>query len=230
MSVLAQARDVHRGVTLHRRKGDALLRYGNAKDAADAYSIALNMLDDVLTKFPSTPSELDEEQTDSYLDIASEAAELWGERGGVLRRLGQLAEALNSYNQGAAFEDAYTLPVTYNRVNALKLSIMTGLALADLTVEINQTRNILERRLATDERATDDAWLWADLGDLRLLLGDVDKALSAYRTFVAKARTDSPGLTLSVLRDVVEALEQNGDPEAQQVRAGAARVERELSS
>jgi len=80
-----------------------------------------------------------------------------------------------------------------------------------LQEELVALSEALERRLSTDERAADDAWLWADLGDVRLLLDDEDGAVAAYRTFGAKARTDSPTSTLAVLRQIADALAAHGD-------------------
>lgn|SRR5215218_2244361 len=229
MSLLDLARDAHRGVNLQRRMGDASRRSGRIEEANEAYVRALQLIDDILPAFPTLPSNHDAGSVDIDRNIAVEAAELWGERGGILRRLARLDESRTSYARGAGFEEAYNLPTTYNRVNVLKLELMTGQSLSSLSGPIAKVRDALQTRLSTDERAADNAWLWADLGDLRLLLGDVDEALSAYRTFVAKARTDSPVLTLSVLSDVVEALEQNGDPRADLVKSGAAEVEKEMS-
>ena len=152
-----------------------------------------------------------------------------GGAGSILRRQSELKDSHASYLRGAAFEEAYKLATTYNRVNALKLALMTGHTIAQLADDLARVRGVLEERLATDERAADDAWLWADLGDLRLLLGDIDEAIAAYRTFIAKARTDSPGVTLSVLHEVIDKIEKNGDPDFDVVRAAAERVEAALA-
>jgi hypothetical protein len=83
---------------------------------------------------------------------------------------------------------------------------------------------------STARPVADDAWAWADLGDIRLLLGDDLEAASAYRTFAAKARTDSPATTLSVLGQLVSALEAHGDQDAARITASLRRVEGLLSS
>jgi tetratricopeptide (TPR) repeat protein len=208
--------------------GDALTRSGRIEEANEAFSKALELIDEILPDFPALSSNGDDEiEVDRALAV--ETAELWGERGGVLRRLGRLEDARRSYAHGAAFEEVHDLPSTYNRVNALKLGLMTGQTLASISTAVAAARDALQVRLSSDERAADDAWLWSDLGDLQLLLGDVDEALSAYRIFVARARTDSPGLTLSVLQDVAEALERNGDPSAGIVKSGAVQVEMEMA-
>jgi hypothetical protein len=142
-----------------------------------------------------------------------------------------LADALRSYRRGARIETAFNLPETYNRSNALKLALITGEAtLEEERDDLIALRDVLERRLATDEHAADDAWLWADLGDTALLLGEERPAISAYTTFVEKARTDSPAATLSVLRTVVEALKAHKDQNAPVVEAAIDRVEALLTS
>jgi tetratricopeptide (TPR) repeat protein len=205
--------------------GDSLLRSGERAEATKAYAQALRLLDDVLRGFPDSPVDLNGEALAISPDVAAKAAELWGERGGILRRQSALEDSRASYARGAAFEESYNLAATYNRVNALKLDLMTGRTLSELVDDLVKVRTALEERLATDERAADDAWLWADLGDIRLLLRDVDDAVAAYRTFMAKARTDSPGTTLSVLHEVIDKIEKNGDPDFDVLRAATQRVE-----
>lgn len=218
--------DLHRAAVLHRRKGDSLERSGRHDAADEAYGMALGLLDDVLAGFPEALPQ-DTHRAD---ELAAEAAELWGERGGILRRRGSLDAALASYRRGAFYEEARELPATYNRLNALKLALMIGESrLTDLADELGTLRDSLANRLATDEVAADDAWLWADLADTRLLLGDIAGAELAYRSFIDRARTDSPDVTLSVLRDLLDQLEKNGDPAAPALRQSAAHIERVLA-
>ena len=230
MSEVARAREVQGRVVLQRRMGDSLLRSGQPDEADIAYRKALGLLDDVLRGFPESPYDLHGRLIALSPQEAAEAAELWGERGGILRRRSEWESSLTSYTRGAAFEEVFDLPATYNRVNALKLSLITGRTVSDLADGLAKVRRILEERLGADERAADDAWLWADLGDVRLLLGDLEGAITAYRTFISKARTDSPGLTLSVLRDVIEGMERNGDPDVGILHASAERVEKALTA
>lgn len=116
------------------------------------------------------------------------------------------------------------------RANALKLALITGTAtVAEERDALVELRDVLDRRLAADVQAADDAWLWADLGDVTLLLGDERKALSAYMTFAEKARTRSPASTLNVLRGLVAALNAHDDPDASAVGAAADRVEAQLA-
>ena len=163
--------------------------------------------------------------------LASDVAELLGVRGGVLRRLSGVGvaeaqlEALASYRRGAAIEASHHLAQTYNRGNAMKLALITGEGtVAGLRSDLRALRDALASRLATDERAADDAWLWADMGDARLLLGETGDAASGYEAFAAKARTDSPATTLAVITDIVGALQEHGDPAANAIAAALADV------
>jgi tetratricopeptide (TPR) repeat protein len=221
-----RTQDILRNVTLQRRKGDALARAGRVDAAKQAYELAVSLLDGALEGIPISGVEQDSPSTGPNVSMAADAADMFGIKGGLLRRMGRLAGALESYRRGAEIEYGHDLPATYNRVNAIKLALIMGASsINDLRDDMQRLRAALEGRLSTDERVADDAWAWADLGDVRLLLGDDLEAASAYRTFAAKARTDSPTTTLSVLRQLVSALEAHGDQDAARIMASLSRVE-----
>jgi tetratricopeptide (TPR) repeat protein len=227
----ARTEDILRNVTLQRRKGDALARAGQVDSANQAYELAVSLLDGVLEGSTASRVEQDSRSTGPDVSAAGDKADMFGIRGGLLRRMGRLADALASYTRGAEIEYEYDLPATYNRVNAIKLALIMGVGTIDgLRDDLQRLRAALEGRLSIDERVADDAWAWADLGDIRLLLGDDLEAASAYRTFAAKARTDSPAATLAVLGQVVSALEAHGDQDAARIAASLRRVEGLLSS
>jgi|1185.fasta_scaffold61326_1 tetratricopeptide (TPR) repeat protein len=229
MSDLDRLRDMQRSVTLQRRKGEAMERAGRSEEAAAAYAAALSLIGEMLESVTNLGPVPGQGETLATADIASEAAELFGLQGGLLRRQGRLEDALESYKRGAALEAAHSLAPTYNRANAIKLSLMSGkTTVADEQDALAALRDTLEVRLSTDERAADDAWLWADLGDLRLLLGDAESALAAYRTFHAKGRTESPRTTLRVLHQVVSALRSHDDPDASRLDDAVREVEQLL--
>lgn len=97
---------------------------------------------------------------------------------------------MESYRAGAAVERTFDLPATYNRANTIKLGLQAGaFTLDEAQAQLRELREVLERKLAADERAADDAWLWADLADCRLLLGDVEQATEAYLIFVQMVRS-----------------------------------------
>lgn len=204
-------REVLAAVALDRQRGDARRRrQGDAAAAAD-YRRAVQRIDAFLA-------------TDPQLQPA-DMAELHGVRGGLLRRLGELAEALESYQRGAAFEQRGRLASTYNRLNAIRHALLIGdRSLDDLRPEIAEVANVLDRRLRDDPVAADDAWLWADLGDVQLLRGEIADARDAYHVFTRRATSRSPATTLDMLDQLVEALERHDDPAAPEVRAAVDRL------
>jgi tetratricopeptide (TPR) repeat protein len=224
--------ELERTVTLNRRKGDALATRGRSDGAVEAYRTAIEHADEALGLLGIDPdAEVGAPGTVVKQEWAADAAEWLGIRGGLLRRVGELDEsralevALRSYRLGAEIETMCNLPGTYNRSNAIKLALISGKAtLKDERDDLVALRDVLERRLATDEHAADDAWLWADLGDAAFLLGDVRPAVSAYTTFAEKARTDSPAATLKVLRTLVDALKASGDEDAPRIEAALDQV------
>jgi len=222
LSYPPQVQDIFGTVTLYRRKGDAAAQRGREETAREAWLAGLKKSGECFTAM-DIPAAVSTAQAEAYGgDVAAVAGELLGVRGGLLRRLGRVDDALESYRTGAVWEASHHLPQTYNRMNAFKLALIVGdRTLAQLRKPLSEFRNELEERLSTDERAADDAWLWADLGDVRLLLGDDAGAVSAYRDFVTRARSDSPVAALTVLNEVVEALYTHNDP-------GAARTARAL--
>jgi len=225
-----------RTANVHRHKGDALTRADRYEEAREAYSEALRQLDLALDEFartsraPAGPLSDETAAAKAADGLASaDYADLLGMRGGVLRRLGRLDEALNSYRQGAAIEVQLNLTTTYNRSNAVKLALISGdSTVADAQDELLSLRNSIEATLNNDELAAQSAWMWADLGDTYLLIGDHHAAIKAYHEFTAKARTDSPVTTLSVLREIVAGLHKSGDPAAGRVARDLARVEQSL--
>lgn len=226
MTADPQLQAILRNVALQRQKGDALTRTGRLEDAAKAYNLSVSRLDEAITSLPASLIDPGSHRSGIDPETASDAAEFFGSRGGLLRRLGRLSDALESYRLGADIENRYHLPATYNRTNAIKLALITGGQTVEQSVpELEKLQSVLAELLSTNENVADDAWRWADLGDVRLLLGDDAGAGSAFRTFAAKARTDSPRLTLSVLREIAGALEEHGDESAQRILASISKVE-----
>jgi tetratricopeptide (TPR) repeat protein len=215
-----------------RQKGDALHHRDPAK-ARGVYEDSLHALDAALDALGVVPPDSQPWSGASFTSEVTpkQLADLLGKRGGLLRRLERVKEALITYRAGAYVEQGSKLTTTYNRANAIKLALLTGEStLTDEDEHLRELREVLEEQLRSNEEAADDAWLWADLGDCLLLLGDVDGGERAYQIFVSKAETRSPITTLAVLLEVASALKGHGDPQASRVSEGISRVAATFSS
>ena len=201
-----------------RKKGDALRKAGREGAAMDAYTSGLAALNEALgllkakdqmlrTASPPLPS-------DAAPDLR-ELIEIYGALGGMHQRLGALEESLASYAKGAVLEEKFGLSSTYNRLNAVKYSLLTGTdPLRSLEAKIQTLANFIETSLRADKSLSDRGWAWADLGDCLALLGRTEEASRAYATFIAKAEIKSPERTLDVLNEIASKLQSKGDPDA----------------
>lgn len=209
----------HDDVQRLRSKGDALRRSERVDEANAQYGRALELVQTRLREPEAAGNP-------------AERANLLGMRGGLQRRLGDSAAALASYRLGADTEAANDLRSTYNRTNALKLELITDdpepKRLAELTPDLQDLRRVLALGTTTDPEVTDDAWSWADLGDVHLLLGDDAAAVEAYRRFADKAKSTSPAITLRVIKEVAAAMRSHDDPDADRVTASVQAAERVL--
>jgi len=213
----------------HRQKGDALRDRGDDAGARAAYEGALGAFDAALRALGDGSAGGADPEPAMDAGAAAVAADLYGGRGGLLRRLDRLGEAVESYRAGAAIEQGFGLPTTYNRANAIKLGLLTGATtLAEARPGLVELRDTLAERVRTDEQAADDPWVWADLADCTVLLGDTAGAIDHYRVFGQRAQTRSPVTTLAVLRELSAALTARGDPEAAALAAAVTEVEAAL--
>jgi tetratricopeptide (TPR) repeat protein len=200
-------RDTMRAVALDRQRGDALRKARRDAEADKLYEKAIYRIEKLR-------AESDNGQGLSRSDYA----ELLGVRGGLLKRRNQLGMALDSYRLGAEVERSGHLASTYNRINAIKLSLLskqrTVVELHDQLLEAEAT---LSERLKKDPVAASDAWLWADLGDVRILLGNETDAVEAYKLFSQKATTGSPRRTLFMLDDIAALLSSSEDASSEEI-------------
>jgi tetratricopeptide (TPR) repeat protein len=206
-----------------RGRGDRLRKEGKTAEARIAYEAGEKNLREAL-------SLLGKEETPQ---AGKARAEILGSIAGFLRRTDRDEEAFVLYDKGAAVENRYNLPSTYNRVNRLKYMLLTkGQDLAGLEPEIRNTAEALNRAVNNprDQRAGDSAWSWADLGDCLALLGDLDGAARAYTTFIKKASSKSPETTLNVLKNIASALHSHNDPGAERLDAAIERLESALAT
>lgn len=243
MTDFRRVEELRRSYEMSRRKGDALRARSRDEAAAEVYGYGLQSLDEALRELGVSVIESRDQNDDSHAMVdpaihapdgpehdtwVSEAVEVLGARGGLLRRLDDNLAALSSYRAGAELEREYDLASTYNRMNYIKVSLIGGAETIDgLGERLSELNKSVEHRLATDERAADDAWIWADKGDTLLLLNRVDEAAAAYQRFRKKAETGSTRVTLAVLREISGALtdREPPDPAAPRFRAAVEAVE-----
>lgn len=227
----------HRQAKLLRKRGEAFGRAGDASRAVAEFRAGAGVLDEIirfLLALPEWPREQPVpagDPTPEVAAIARELVEAYGSRGGMLRRLGDSRAALDSYRKGAELEESFVHQSTYNRVNAVKLALLSGASsLDDLATDIETLEKLLTKHLAEQQELSDSGWAWADLGDCRALLGvDVLGAERAYRAFVDKAGSSAPNATLEVLRAICDKLDEVGDARAATVRASLRKLEARLA-
>ena len=201
-----------------RKKGDAFRKVGRDEEARVAYRSGMIALTEALEMLRSDAEEIGSSNPpleSAQKLILNELVEMFGARGGLLQRLGLLDEALNNYRQGAALEDRFALPSTYNRLNVIKQSLLQGeTRLGVLEPQIQALATHIKSSLEADKSLSDQGWAWADLGDCLALLGNIEEAGKAYWTFIAKAEIKSPERTLDVLKEIAAKLEASADPDA----------------
>jgi tetratricopeptide (TPR) repeat protein len=232
--VLEKIIELQKTAQSSRKKGDALRKAGREETATEAFRSGLAALSEALRLLkpkdemlrvanPPLPS-------DQSADLR-ELVEIYGVLGGMHQRLGALDEALASYESGASLEERFGLASTYNRLNAVKLSLLLGRgSLESLRPRIQTLAKFIEASLRDDKSLSDRGWAWADLGDCLALLGRTDEASRAYATFVAKAEIKSPERTLDVSRTIAVELESRGDPDAARLMAAIGALEARLVS
>ena len=135
-------------------------------------------------------------------EAARKLADHYGRLGGVYRRAGQLESALDSYIRGTELEQDWQLDDSYNRTNAIILTLLVDPGrMPALIGEIEQAAELV--RSQVDRTRRDQWWAWADLGVLSLLDGRQRDALWAYDHFAGTgARRGDYESTLTVLREL----------------------------
>lgn len=202
-----------------RKKGDALRnKVGREEDAIGAYRSGLAALNEALGLLKEKDEMLQVASPPLPSDAAPdlrELIEIYGALGGIHQRLGEPEESLASYEKGAALEEKFGQANTYNRLNAVRYSLLTGPdLLRSLETRIQTLADFIDTSLRADKSLSDQGWAWADLGDCLALLGRTEEAGRAYATFIAKAEIKSPQRTLDVLNKIASKLQSKGDPDA----------------
>jgi len=201
-----------------RKKGDALRKVGREDAAMEAYRSGLAALNEALGLLKAKEETLRAARPPLPGDAAPdlrELIEIYGTLGGMHQRLGALDKSLASYVAGAGLEERFGLASTYNRLNAVKYSLLTEPdPLRSLEATIQTLADLIDTNLRADKSLSDRGWAWADLGDCLALLGRTEEAGRAYATFIAKAEIKSPERTLDVLKEIAAKLRSRGDPDA----------------
>lgn len=217
----------------YRKKGDALRKAGRDDGAHDAYQAGVATLTEALQSLRAEPDPLSTMKAPLTAEqelVLQELVETYGAMGGMLQRLGSLGEALVSYSEGAVIEQRFAFRGTYNRLNAVKTSLLTGdKRLRDLEPQIRELAALIETNLRADKTLSDSGWAWADLGDCKALLGSPDEARLAYSTFIAKAEIKSPERTLDVLKEIAAKLSALADPDAPRLEAAINVLQNQLA-
>lgn len=206
-----------------RKKGDALRKTGRVEAAMEAYREGRTALNEALGLLKARDEMLRAASPPVPSDAAPylrELVEIYGALGGLHQRLGALEESRANYAQGAVLEEKFSLTSTYNRLNAVKYSLLTGPdSLRSLEPKIQILADFIDMSLRADKTLGDQGWAWADLGDCLALLGRIEEAGKAYATFIAKAEIKSPERTLDVLNEIAAKLRSKGDPDAPRLEA-----------
>jgi hypothetical protein len=140
--------------------------------------------------------------------LKSQLADLWGMKGGVYRRAGELTEALKAYETGLGYESGDS----YNLTNSITLQlIIDPTRLKELTPAIEAARDKVEKQIQSHRRG--QWWAWADLALLEVLSGREESAFAAYRNFgMTGARPSDYDSTTSVLEELSSKFAGDNDP------------------
>jgi tetratricopeptide (TPR) repeat protein len=191
--------------------------------AISALQVAVDLIDESgWEKADSTAprSELDRK-------VAWHLADCLGMQGGNYRRNKELERAIECFTRGAIYEqDARNrISSSYNTVNAIVAPIEAGMRGATSQEKaLRQAVATLEYQMFDPEMAEAsrrlDRWAWADLGQCKLLLGDLDGAEAAYQRFKELGDLSSIRSSREVLTSIHNALQAQGDQKAAVVAAG----------
>jgi len=232
IDILQQALKV---ATTSRKKGDAWRRAGRDEGAVLAvYDVGAAALQGGIEVVVPARQQLESMTPPLTGDAAlclDEMVESIGALGGLRQRMAQFEQALASYAAGGALEERFALPDTYNRLNAIKLRLLTGPAsLQELQAEIKALADLIEAALRASQALSDKGWAWADLGDCLGLLGRTEESARAYATFIAKAEIKSPERALDVLKQIAAALQARADPQIARLQSAIHALQGRLPS
>lgn len=172
---------------------------------------ALNTLDGIIDGLKAR-AHAAKDDARALAAIDAELADAYGMRGGVNRRRDKPAEALADYRIGLEYErhDA-DRKSSYNLGNVIALQIVAGTKPDDpsLAGEIDEAIASLQRQTAPGGERSDEWWAWADLGQFRLLRGDLAGAREAYQEGRRRSGPKASEIKrhFDVLRELMAAIE-----------------------
>lgn len=210
----------------------ALKKEAEASKSDRDYEGAIDVLRYAVALIDSTGWETDTSlKRDERNQVAWHLADCLGMIGGHYRRLGQLGEALKNFERGRQFEQdpQYRIDSSYNTVNAIVVPIETRSH--DATSQeaaLRKAVKTLEYQIYSPEMGEKsrkpDRWAYADLGQCRLLLGELKEATAAYDDFIRLSNAGEMGSASRVLKGIADALVEMHDDKALVVTSGIARL------
>lgn len=222
LNPLKKAIELQKAARSSRKKGDAFRKASREKQAVDDYRSGVEALKkalELLNEKRKSLLELSPPLPDDETAYLLELVEIYGALGGMYQRLGEMEESLASYAEGAGLEEKFRMTSTYNRLNAVKYSLLTGHdPLRSFEARIQTLADFIDTNLRANKSLSDQGWAWADLGDCLALLGRTEEASKAYATFIEKAEIKSPERTLEILNDIASKLQSNSDPDASRLK------------
>jgi tetratricopeptide (TPR) repeat protein len=177
---LAALRDVADLKARSRRLRDQ----GKLDPAADAMRQAIKILEEEMQERGASVRP-EEAAPQDIRNLAVQLADCYGSLAGILRRAGDLDQALTFYNKGREFERnaSYRINNTYNQLQWLILQVLKKPTLIverdpSMTEALRAMLQILRGQTTTDRQS--DPWAYSDIGLLCVLLEDSDGANAAW--------------------------------------------------
>lgn len=223
--------DLTANIAALKKEADGYKTDREYRDAIGTLRDAIELID--RSGWESDPSLKREERN----NIAWHLADCLGMMGGHHRRLGQLERALEAFERGRQYEknQQYRIDSSYNTVNAIVVPIESGSR--DATSQgaaLREAVATLEYQIHSPEMGEKsrkrDRWAYADLGQCRLLLGDVREAATAYEDFIRLSNAGEIGSACRVLTSIAGALDKMQDDKARFVREGIGQLEAAIIS
>jgi tetratricopeptide (TPR) repeat protein len=155
---------------------------GDYQDAINVLREAIDLIDQSgwRQRVDSTENTTDDERT-----VAAHLAECYGMMGGNYRAVPNgLKSAMECFATGRKYESdlRFDIQSSYSLVNELIVPIEMGVRTAEsLRPNLERAVAVLEHQVRGSRRL--DRWAWADLGECRLLAGNLTEAIESYQRF-----------------------------------------------